>query len=104
MTMDTRVLSDAVAFPDPALPHLRWALNTDFMKEAFGRELHGTRFDVVDCRGLHFRHRVGRNCLIGYRVDVRDRETEQHECLLFSATVFRKDEGAARAESARSWA
>src|SRR5215510_14284296 len=106
MMVGSKILPDSVEFPDPSFPHLRWALDTDVMKGAFARELGagGTRFEVVDCERLHARHRVGRKCLIGYRVEVQDRETGRHESLLFSATVFRKDEGAARAESARSWA
>ena len=86
---------------DPVLPFLAVAVDAQVMGGLFEqhlRERHGTDIEVIACEIERVKYRPQRNCIIGYKLKLRDAmgEREQRLC----AGIYQPDDAAARYEKA----
>ena len=89
---------------DSVLPQLASVLDARAMRRVFERHLFaaGKSFELLACDIERVKYRPGRNCLIGYKLELRDPATgachEQRLC----AGIYAPDEARARYDRALS--
>ena len=80
---DRAILGEGEIPADPALPQLATLLDERAMGRILQVELPGEvlegRYSIEGCRVAHVRYRPGRDCLVGYKLEVGDPATGQLE-------------------------
>ena len=79
---------------DNKLLQLNTALNTNIMKSVFQNSVIG--LPVEDCQIIQSRYKPGRNCLISYRLKIRNAETNEASEQILCARIFPSNESLSR--------
>ncbi len=79
---------------DHKLPQLSAALDTNLMKYIFQKVLIGLQ--IEDCQIIQSRYKPERNCLISYRLKIRNTETNEAEEQILCARIFPVSESLSR--------
>lgn len=87
---------------DAALPQLVDVLNRSKMKRLFQDEFFSEgRLRIEDCSIERVKYKPGKNCLVCYRLEIRNRMTQQVFTQRFSTRVFEKGGAISRFEKAQ---
>ena len=73
---------------DPELPHLALALDTEQMRQEFGRRLDRGDCRIASCEILRVRHKPGTNAMICYRVHIHDACSEDKRTQVLTARLY----------------
>ncbi len=89
---------------DAALPQMATALNAAAMREVFQRRFfaapHEQRFQIRACDIVRIKHKLGQNCLVCYRLDMLDTQTQENGEQILCARIY--EPGGARSRFAKA--
>lgn len=83
--------------PDNVLPSLATVLDERAMQRTFAEHLcgrHGARIEVIACEIERVKYRARRNCIIGYKLKIRDESNEREQRLCTG--IYAPDDALAR--------
>jgi len=91
---------------DATLPQLADVLNPSKMMEVFQEEFFPERgrFQIQDCSIERVKYKPGKNCLLCYQLEIRDRVTQQVGWQRFCTRIFAKGGAISRFSKAQSQA